>query len=155
MTPAKTGGPVMMNIVRLALVVSLSISTAACSGSPAPVGSTGNDQTGSSGSRNGGSRDGEGTDAEHGSTPTPSDPATDSDGGAPAKGGDKDVPPPDPTCVATCNSSLKAKCSGDDTFCDDVCVGLSATELACLVQAPTCDKSEWIRCAPSEGGGSK
>lgn len=84
--------------------------------------------------------------------------------GAPAGGktpsdpGGKQPATPDAQCVASCNSGLKAKCQGDDTFCDDMCVYYTATELSCLSSAPTCEKSEWIRCAPEpqdNGGGSK
>jgi hypothetical protein len=76
----------------------------------------------------------------------------------PSDPGTKDPGQADAQCVASCNSGLKAKCEGDDTFCEDMCISFTATELSCLSSAPTCDKPEWIRCMPEpedDGGGSK
>ena len=87
--------------------------------------------------------------------PAAGDPAG---GKTPSDPSGKQPATPDAQCVASCNSGLKAKCQGDDTFCDDMCVYYTATELSCLSSAPTCEKSEWIRCAPEpedNGGGSK
>lgn len=81
--------------------------------------------------------------------------------GAPAEGkpttpSDKQPTQADPACVASCNSGLKTKCEGDDTFCADVCSFYTPQEISCLSSAPTCDKPEWIRCMPEDnGGGSK
>jgi hypothetical protein len=83
----------------------------------------------------------------------PSDPAAPAD-----PSGKPPAAPADAQCVASCNTSLKAKCEGDDAFCEDMCSFYTATELSCLSSAPTCDKPEWIRCMPEpedDGGGSK
>lgn len=153
----------MMNIGRLALVVSLSISAGAivaCS-SPAPLTPTEEShQTSGSGSAQGSSAPGSGA-SDNGSSSANAPAATNGDGGAPTddasapddKGsGGKDVAPADPTCVSQCEAGLRAKCSGDDGFCSDMCSALPASEIACLIAAPTCDKSQWITCEGGSGG---
>jgi hypothetical protein len=81
--------------------------------------------------------------------------------GAPGEGtatppGEKQPTQADAACVASCNSGLKTKCQGDEFFCEDVCITMTAEELSCLSSAPTCDKPEWIRCMPEENSeGSK
>jgi hypothetical protein len=76
--------------------------------------------------------------------------------GTPADPSGKQPTVADPTCVASCNSGLKTKCQGDDLFCEDVCITMTAQELSCLSSAPTCEKPEWIRCMPEQNsGGSK
>jgi hypothetical protein len=79
----------------------------------------------------------------------PADPAQ------PADPSGKQPTQADPACVSSCNSGLKTKCQGDDTFCEDMCIVLTAQELSCLTSASTCDKTEWNRCVPQESGGSK
>jgi hypothetical protein len=75
--------------------------------------------------------------------------------GNPTEPSGKQPTQPDAQCVASCNTGLKTKCEGDATFCEDVCLSLSAQELSCLNAAPTCEKAEWIRCMPEGSGGSK
>ncbi len=65
--------------------------------------------------------------------------------------------PADPICVASCESGgLAAKC-GDTKggFCESVCGSRSATLVACLVAAPDCAKTQWIRCRGDAGTGTK
>jgi hypothetical protein len=153
----------MMNIGRLALVVSLSISAAAvvaCS-SPAPLSPTEeSNQTSGSGSAQGSSSSSSGA-SDNGSSSSAPQAAADGDGGAPSDDASapsdpngKDVPPADPTCVSQCEAGLRAKCSGDDDFCPDMCSELPPEEITCLIAAPTCEKSEWIACEGNSGGGS-
>ena len=74
----------------------------------------------------------------------------------PTPPGEKQPTQADAACVASCNSGLKAKCQGDEFFCEDVCITMTAQELSCLSSAPTCEKPEWIRCMPEQNsGGSK
>ncbi len=159
-----------MNIARISLLVSISISAAyvvACS-APIPESSQGN----SSRSASSGSRDPQAAGDENplteGSGPAAGkagdagpDSASGKGSGSGSSdkggGGDKAATPADPACVSSCNSGLKAKCSGDATFCEDVCLDLTTAEISCLTAAPTCDKSEWVRCAPNpadDGSGS-
>ena len=77
-------------------------------------------------------------------------------GSTPTPPGGKVPTQADAACVASCNSGLKAKCEGDEFFCEDVCITMTAQELSCLSSAPTCEKPEWIRCMPEQNsGGSK
>jgi hypothetical protein len=64
---------------------------------------------------------------------------------------DKEVEPEepaDPACVATCTQSVKAKCEGDETFCESICRSITSAQLACLVAATSCTKSDFIACVP-------
>lgn len=73
--------------------------------------------------------------------------------GTPADPSGKQPTQADPACVASCTSGLKTKCQGDDTFCEDVCITMTAQELSCLSSAPTCEKPEWVRCMPEQNSG--
>ena len=151
----------MINIARLALFAALSLSAAsvACSAPPPAPSPT------SGGSASTESQDQKTARSEDGTTPPSSGgkagaPSSNPDGGAPPEkggGGDgeKEVPPADPQCVASCNSGLKAKCQGDDTFCEDICSFYTAQEIACISQAPSCEKSVWIQCTEQDNGGGK
>lgn len=101
---------------------------------PAPSGSSSSSSSSSSGGTSGG---------KGGDPANPADPADPSQ-----KDPGKQPQAADPACVQSCgaNGGLKAKCQGDDTFCDDVCAAYTPTEITCLTSAPTCEKSEWIRC---------
>jgi len=149
----------MINIARLALLAAFSLSAAsiACSAPPpAPSPSSGSASTGSQDQKTARNEDGTSPPA---SGDKASAPSSDPDGGAPpAKGGgdgEKEVPPADPQCVASCNSGLKAKCQGDDMFCDDICSFYTPQEIACLTAASSCEKSVWVQCEQQNGGGGK
>jgi hypothetical protein len=88
-----------------------------------------------------------------GTATSPSAPAA-----PPAKGGATGggTPSADITaCAASCTTSLAPKCQGDDAFCADICGSLAPAEIACVVAAPTCDKSVWVECASAAGGTGK
>jgi hypothetical protein len=98
--------------------------------------------------------EGEGT-GESGGKPGATATTASPDGGTPStgktgKGAPADEPPADPACVTSCNDRLKAKCQEDDTFCSWVCSAYSTEFVNCLAAAQTCEKPEWIRCAPQE-----
>ena len=72
------------------------------------------------------------------------------------KGEPTEPGPPDPACLATCESGgLAAKC-GDTVggFCESLCASPSVALVACLVAAPDCAKRRWIACkgAASDAG---
>lgn len=60
--------------------------------------------------------------------------------------------PADPACVATCNTRLKAKCEGDDDFCEGLCGWITTAELTCMASASSCEKSEFFRCQNETAG---
>lgn len=93
-----------------------------------------------------------GSGGGNGTSDSKAAPAADDDGGAAADkdAGDKPAQNVDPTCVASCTTSIAPKCGGDATICDEVCT-MPADFIACLTAAPSCDKSQWLSC----GGGSK
>jgi len=109
---------------------------------PPSSGSGGTQAPAPSGSSSTSSSSGSTSGSKSGAPANPADPAD------PAKDPGKDPQAADPACVQSCgaNGGLKAKCQGDDTFCDDVCAAYTAAEITCLTSAPTCEKSEWIRC---------
>lgn len=89
--------------------------------------------------------------------------ATAADGGAgkgaatgpSGKGAADPATDPDPACITSCQTNLAPKCMGDATFCNDVCANYDASEIACLVAAPTCEKSVWQACDAAAGVGTK
>jgi hypothetical protein len=87
-------------------------------------------------------------------------PASAPDGGKSTTTGGTSAPatPGDATCVATCNSRLKAKCEGEDDFCDVICSETSNAFVDCLAARQSCTKAEWIACQtqfPSPNQGQK
>lgn len=146
----------------LALLTAASAALIACSGAPSPAPS--GDETSSQ--VRGGNNDNKSEDnltADAGSTGKGSSSSSggstgssgtgkgDADGGK-AGGGKGDPGPVDPACVASCNSGLKAKCDGDEAFCEDVCASMPLAQVSCLVAAASCEKSEWMRCAQENPG---
>jgi hypothetical protein len=73
--------------------------------------------------------------------------------------GGSDPAPANEACVAECESSLRAKCDGDDGFCTSVCGSLTDGQLSCLVAAADCSKPTWFGCVPpdpaNDGKGGK
>jgi len=147
-----------ISLVRFAVVAALTLSAAsvACSApTPEPLPTSGGASTESQDQRSAKADDSQLPPSSGGKADAPAN----TDGGAAPgeKGGGKgegeELPPADPQCVATCNSGVKAKCEGDDTFCEDICSFYTPTEIACITQAPTCEKSVWVGCIQDEGGG--
>ena len=133
------------------VAVSLSLSLVACSTSykddPPASGSSASAQTPSTGTSSGGkggstAPTASGKEDDAGATGKP---AADGTSGKPGADGTSGKPATDSDCLATCETTMVAKCGGDTTVCDDVCA-LTATEIACLEAAPTCDKSVWVSC---------
>ena len=60
--------------------------------------------------------------------------------------------PADPACVSACESSLKTKCEGDETFCEDICLAYSKEVVDCVAGKPTCEKTEFSACLEANPG---
>jgi hypothetical protein len=74
-----------------------------------------------------------------------------SDGGSSGNG---DAAPASQTsCVDRCVAKIAPKCDGDKEWCELICEDLTESALTCLEAAPSCDKTLWISCGATGGGG--
>jgi hypothetical protein len=132
-------------------IVAVSLSLIACGSSykdePPTSGSSVSSQTPSSGTSSGG-KGGSGDQVASGKGDDAGAAAT-GKGGADTSGKGS----ADPDCLTTCEMTMVAKCGGDTTVCDDVCA-LTPTQIACLEDAPTCDKTVWVTCLGGDDAGA-